>query len=422
MTSFNAFIFESYGFDKAAGVLELNYRFDNDLSFNEKYTFDFDFEEYDEKLLDRAFQSLFIMAGISYYKAYTVESMELKTLRLDKKMASFFSKTYQKGLGEYFYINKLDPAQKITLPDSTVNITPPSTPLNKGLLIGIGGGKDSLLTVEKLRNEPKVATWSLGHRNQLKPLIEKIGLQHFWVERSIDPLLLELNTKDALNGHVPISAILSCVGVVVAILSGFKDVVVSNENSSNEPTLMYRGVDINHQYSKSIEYEIDFQKYLKHTIGNAVQYYSFLRPYSEVHIAEMFAENGFAIYKNVFSSCNRAFTLQKNSISWCGTCSKCAFTYLAFTPFINRTELIKLWGKDLLKERGLETTYMNLLGISGDKPLDCVGEILESRQAMQLAYKKYDDIPRYSFVIPENYNYRHMATHSMPQEIFDLLP
>jgi hypothetical protein len=83
---------------------------------------------------------------------------------------------------------------------------------------------------------------------------------------------------------------------------------------------------------------------------------------------------------------------------------------------------MKLWGKDLLKERGLETTYMNLLGISGEKPLDCVGEILESRQAMQLAYKKYDDIPRYSFVIPENYNYRYMATHSIPPEIFNLVP
>jgi len=422
MSSYSTFVFDSYKFDIYQRLLELKYSFDNKLYFKETYRFDFDFVQYDQKSLDKAIQNLFLMAGVSYYKAYPVESIIFKDVQIDKKSAAFFSKTYQKGLGEYFYINKLDPNQTITFPESSKEISPISTSLNQGLLIGIGGGKDSLLTVETLKNQPKVATWSLGHRKQLEPLIQTIGLQHFWVERTIDPLLLELNTKDALNGHVPISAILSCVGVMVAVLAGFRDVVVSNENSSNEPTLTYRGAEINHQYSKSLEYEIDFQKHLKNSLGDLVRYYSFLRPYSEVRIAELFADKSFEIYKNVFSSCNRAFTLEKNKISWCGSCSKCAFTYLAFSPFIERSKLKRLWGKDLLKDRALETTYMNLLGISGKKPLDCVGEILESRQAMRLTYMQYDDLPRYSFIIPENYDYKHMATHSMPKNIFELLP
>ena len=422
MSTYKSFVFDSYAFDKDNRTLKLHYSFDNTLKFTETYSFDFDFTNYDHKQLDTALQDLFLMAGISYYKAYTVDNIQINNISIDERSSSFFSKTYRKGLGEYFYINKFDPSKEIVFPHKNIGQLKNIKSSNQGLLIGIGGGKDSLLSVENLRSQPKVATWSLGHRKQLEPLIDKIGLQHYWVDRTIDPLLLDLNTKDALNGHIPISAILSCVGTIVAILTGYRDVIVSNENSSNEPTLTYKGVEINHQYSKSLEYEIDYQKHLSHSLGSSVRYYSFLRPFSEVRIAELFAKTGFETYKTVFSSCNRAFTLKNNEMSWCGTCSKCAFTYLAFIPFIDRDELMKLWGKDLLKERVLETTYMNLLGISGEKPLDCVGEILESRQAMHLAYKKYADITRYSFTIPEGYDFRHMASHSIPPEIFILVP
>lgn len=416
------FIFESYQFNVASKQLSLNYSYQNGPSFTETYKFDFDFVDYSPETLDRACQLLFLMAGVSYYKAYLAKSISVKSAAIDSSMSEFFSRTYQKGLGEFFYVNSLDPRTPITFPTTAGKLEPIMEAKNNGLLVAIGGGKDSLVSADLLRSQPKIATWSVGHRSQLTPLIERIGLPHLWVERIIDPQLIELNRQGALNGHVPISAILSCVGMVVAILAGYSDVVISNEYSTNEPTLNYQGIDINHQYSKSSEYEQGFQELLHSIFGDQLKYYSFLRPLSEIYIAEIFAEGSFKKYKDVFSSCNRAFRQNQHQLSWCGECPKCAFVFIALTPFISRTELEALWGKNLLLDSSLEPTYRQLLGIEGDKPLECVGEIKESRTAMLLAQKDYPElIDKYHFEIPADYNYKDLAPHSMPEPIADIL-
>jgi UDP-N-acetyl-alpha-D-muramoyl-L-alanyl-L-glutamate epimerase len=422
MSNFKSFIFKSYQFDEKQKTLNLHYSFDNQLNFTESYMFDFDFTDYDKDILDRALQSLFLVAGVSYYKAFPIDSIEVNHAQIDHTSATFFAKTYQYGLGEFFYVNNLDPNAPIPFKPNIENL--PAVPQidNSGLLIGIGGGKDSLVSVEILKNQPKVATWSVGHRSQLEPLIQEIGLPHFWVERKIDHQIVELNSQGARNGHIPISAILSCVGTVVAILTGYQDVVVSNESSANEPTLEYKGVDINHQYSKSLTYENDYQKHLQHTSGNNIRYYSLLRPFSELRIAEMFSISTFDLHKDTFSSCNRAFTQSSNRMIWCGECAKCAFVFLALTPFLDRQQLEQLWGKNLLLDPTLTETYKNLLGISGEKPLDCVGEVKESRAAMRLAQQKYPELASYKFDIPVDYDYTALASHLIPSDIAKLLP
>lgn len=420
MSKYQEFSFDSYDFDANSGILSLQYSMDNTLKFVEGYRFDFPYVQYDENILDRALQALFFMAGVSYYKAFIPPKITVRTGELDRVMSTFFSKTYQRGLGEFWYVNNLDPATPVEFP---ITIPEPVVPFQYngvGQAIAIGGGKDSLLSEELLRGQPpEPMTWSLNHRPQLTPLIQRVGSQHAWVERSWDPKLLELNKDGAYNGHIPISAIFACVGTVVAILSGKRDIVMSNELSASEPTLTYKNMEINHQYSKSLEFERDYQQYLIHTIGISPRYYSFLRPLSELRIAELFAKYGFEKYKDVFSSCNRAFVLSSNGISWCGNCPKCAFTFLIFTPFIERTELEAVWGgKNLLLDPALEVTYKQLLGIKGDKPLDCVGEIKESRTAMDLAKKFYPELSKYHYDVPSDYNYQFVGNHLMPREEF----
>jgi len=420
MNKYQQFIFESYNFNATTKLLELRYSMDNQLHFLETYRFNFDFVSYDQITLDRALQALFFMAGISYYKTYIPLEIVIEQGTLDADQAAFFSKTYQRGLGEFWYINALDPRTPVTFPVTTDHIEPITRSGNNvGQLIAVGGGKDSLVSIELLR-EQSPTTWSLNHHSQLAPLVDRIGLPHLWVERTWDTQLLALNEHDAMNGHIPISAIFACVGTIVAILTGKQDVVMSNEQSANEPTLEYRGRPINHQYSKSQEFERDYQHYLTHSLGGQVRYYSFLRPLSEVRIGELFSKIGFERYKDTFSSCNRAFVHSSDRMSWCGVCAKCAFIFMALTPFVKRAQLEALWnGKNLIVDSTLKATYEKLLGIAGDKPLDCVGDIKESRVAMRLAFRQYPELKQsYQFEIPENYDFRQIAEHEMPQEVY----
>jgi UDP-N-acetyl-alpha-D-muramoyl-L-alanyl-L-glutamate epimerase len=420
---YNQFIFERYDFNTVNKTLSLHYSLDGELQFLETYIFDFDYVDYDQDALDRTLQSVFFMAGVSYYKTYVPPEIVVKQGELDEQSAAFFSKTWQRGLGEFFYINNLDPNTLIVFPVNSPGITPVSSP-HKGTLIGVGGGKDSLVSIEILRNSlPEVTTWALGHKQLLEPLVDRIGLPHVGVDRHWDRTLLELNNQGAMNGHVPISAIFACVGAVVAILSGKQDIVVSNEQSANEPTLAYQGVAINHQYSKSQEFERDFQAYLAHNFDDSLRYYSLLRPFSELYIGELFARIGFEKYNDVFSSCNRAFVHTSERMSWCGHCPKCAFVFMILTPFLPRESVEKIWGgKNLLLDPALEPLYRQLLGIEGDKPLECIGEIKESRAAMRLASEIYPELKeKYQFYLPDDYDYRTRSSDEMPEEIRAIL-
>lgn len=420
---YKTFIFKDYNFSSSDKTLVLKYSFDDQVELTETYKFDFDYIKYNEQALERACEILFFLAGVSYYKAYLPPEIVVKKGHLDQTLSDFLTQVYQKGLGEFFYVNKLDPNTKIVFPTNADQLDALSVTDTDGALVGIGGGKDSLVTVELLKNklEP-LKTWSLNHRPQLTPLIERIGLPHAWVEREWDKKLYEFkNDPDSMNGHIPISAIFAATSLIVAVLTGSKDLVVSNEQSANEPNLHYQGVDINHQYSKSSDFEVLFQKLLKDNFGDSFRYYSFLRPLSELMIAELFYKTGFEQYKDVFSSCNRAYVHTSNKMSWCGECPKCAFVFLALSPFIKRENLEKLWGgKNLLRDKKLEPMYKQLLGIEGDKPLECVGEVKESRAAMLEAQKIYPELARYKFDLPTSYDYRTLGKHNMPPEIYDI--
>lgn len=419
---YKQFIFKRYEFDASSGQLALYYGYDDELTFCETYAFEFDFVDYDEQVLDKALQLLFLVAGVSYYKAFLAPDIIVEQAQIDQSLQQFLARTYQHGLGEFFYVNQLDPAYAIDFPVNQPVSTARALGIkNQGQLIGLGGGKDSLVSIELLRKTGgNFATWSLNHKTQLTPLADKVGGKHLWVTRQWDEQLLELKDNPAAyNGHIPISAIFACVGTVVAILSGYRDVVVSNESSASEPTLTYKGRAVNHQYSKSLAFEKDFQTILNHLFGDGLRYYSFLRPLSEVRISEIFVLSGaFDKYKGVFSSCNRAFVHGESKLFWDAKCPKCAFVFLALTPFVERTALESVFGgKNLLLTPELVPTYKQLLGIEGDKPLECVGEVKESRAAMRLAQKIYPtELEHYDFVLPDDYDFRDSQPHLMPTE------
>ena len=77
--------------------------------------------------------------------------------------------------------------------------------------------------------------------------------------RRLDPALFALNEAGALNGHVPITGILSMIVLACAIIHGFDAIAMSNEHSASAPNI----ADVNHQYSKSFEFEQAFSRLLE---------------------------------------------------------------------------------------------------------------------------------------------------------------
>src|SRR4029450_9574580 len=73
----------------------------------------------------------------------------------------------------------------------------------------------------------------------------------------------------------------------------------------------------------------------------------------------------------LFVSCNWGQMAGRSE--WCGKCSKCAFTFLTLFPFMPEQELVAIFGRNLLDDETLLTTFLELAGLEGTKPLECVG-------------------------------------------------
>ncbi len=444
--NFRSFIFESYHFAPEIKKLTLKYSFDSDIFFEEEFVFNFEFApDYSEEALNNAFFGLFVMAGISYFKAALPPEMEFKTGGLNPKQKDFFEKVYLHGLGEFFFQNDINPTDKINFVSEITNskhqISNNSEIKNSAfrvphseIVVPIGGGKDSITTAEILKSKNiKFETWSVGNNNLINNCCKKIGVPHLKVHRKIAPELLELNKKGALNGHVPISAILAFLSVITAILRGRKNIAFSNESSANQGNTEFRGVKINHQYSKTLEFEKDFQNYVQKFIAPDIHYFSFLRPLTELKIAQIFCQNFLEKYRDNFSSCNRNFHISnsKSQITnyicnlksamkkqfWCGKCPKCAFVFVIFSPFCDRKKLIDLFGKNLFIDSELAETFDELLGNKGIKPFECVGEIEEVQTALVMAKNSGNWPELEKFKIPEtNFDLNTWNKHAMPTE------
>ncbi len=427
---YERFVFESYTFWPQEKKLILKYSLDEKVYFQEEVLFDFDFDpKFSRPAFGRAIFGLFIICGISYFKAFLPPKIEFKTRGLTENQKLFFNKIYTLGLGEFFYRNQIDPNGKVNfVTNEKIQSTPVSIQSLSGSIVPIGGGKDSITTAEILKkNEEDFETWTVGNYPFFDSMISKIGKTHLQIRRNIDPQLFELNANGALNGHVPISAILAFLGVTSAILRGKQNVILSNENSANEPNLEFKGVSINHQYSKSLEFEADFQTYVRENISPEVNYFSFLRPLSELRIAEIFCKNFLEKYAHDFSSCNTNFKIgngkpNRKHFSWCKKCPKCAFVFILFSPFVKRDKLIEIFGGNLFADKDLYPIFAELLGQTESKPFECVGEIEEVKRALMLA-KQTGNWPELTNFIAEEtaYNEHYWNQNLMPAYFENLL-
>lgn len=373
--------------DYADGVVSLVYAFDDGPELIERIGFPHAPALMPERqaAFDAALDLLHWIAGVSYYKAGVPAQIRIESAELDAASAGFLDALYVHGLGEFAYHNKIDLRARIRFPAAAA-ASPAALPalaLPRSTLVPIGGGKDSLVSVELLKRagENATAVW-IGSSGLIESCARRTGLPMLNITRAISPLLFDYNRAGAFNGHIPVTAINSAILVVAAILYGHDAIAFSNERSASSATLEYDGVPINHQWSKGWEFERSFGDLVRTRVAADLHYYSLLRPLSELAVASRFARDN--RYDDVFSSCNRNFRIlgPKPSDRWCGQCPKCHFVFLALAPFMPKPRLLGIFGRNLLDDPAQAGGFDALIEYRDHKPFECVGEGRESRAAM----------------------------------------
>ena len=126
-----------------------------------------------------------------------------------------------------------------------------------------------------MRRRPDAALFVMSRPGDRFGAIERpaevTGLPIVRAGREIDPQLLRSAELGFLNGHVPVTGILSAIAVMAALLDGRDTVVMSNEWSASVATLEAGGRAINHQYSKSTQFETGFRQVLAGALGGRPQ-------------------------------------------------------------------------------------------------------------------------------------------------------
>ncbi len=409
MHQYPTFIFDSYDCSEADREIRLHYALFSEegmVRFTEtiKLPEEMPFNPADPDL-NRALFALHLAGGISYYKTCLPKNIEIRSGKLTSAQASFWTEMYEKGLGEFFYRNNINFHGVINFPATAEHFTPPSPMVRDTHLlpiVPIGGGKDSTVTMELLNKAGfDVTLLRIGKHALIEKAAEISNLPLWNIGRSLSPKLFELNAEGALNGHVPITGYLHFLSVVIGLLSGRSDVVFSNERSADEGNVEFHGMEINHQWSKSVEFERMFQQYIATFVTKNVACFSLLRPFGELKIVELFIQ--YPQYFDACTSCNTNWRITTKPLSplggkglgiggglWCNTCPKCAFAFALFAAFLPKADVERIFGKNLFTDETLLPLFKELLGLEGFKPFECVGTPQETAAAFILARRRDD--------------------------------
>jgi len=328
-----------------------------------------------------------LIEAISYWKATCAPLFLVHTGALANDQIKWWKRLYYNGLGEFFYLNGIETCQK-----DFMQIQCTGTPFKHqnrlqfedSYLVPIGGGKDSAVTLSLLKqNGKKISPLIINPRGATLNTVNAARIAEneiIRIKRPIDAKLLELNTKGYLNGHTPFSAMLAFYTLMASAIHQTRHIALSNESSANESTIP--GTGINHQYSKSLDFETGFRNYYQTYLDPGFNYFSFLRPLNELQIASIFSK--LEEYHSVFRSRNAG----SKTDSWCGKCAKCLFTYIMIGAFRGIEYADKVVAPEMLNDAEMTNYFDELTGIADIKPFECVGTVSEVNEALAMINEK----------------------------------
>lgn len=424
--TYTEFIYEGFAYALIDNKLHIKF----DFNIGDKYFFQPQHiiplpSSFSEKSLENSlFRNIIFNLGmaeaISYWKSACPPRFIIRAGFLPSGQLDFWKKLYHFGLGEFFHVNGIQVEEAlvdfICESNERYHESAMGKVNHKSVLVPLGGGKDSVVTLEVLKMQRNCVPFIMNPREASIKTAIGAGFssgEMVLSSRSIDPALLQMNDEGFLNGHTPFSALLAFTTVLVAYLYGINEIALSNESSANEPSIP--GTKINHQYSKSFEFENDFRGYLASYISRDINYYSYLRPLNELQIAGLFSL--FQNHADTFRSCN----VGSKTNSWCTKCAKCLFTFIILSPFIGREKLVSVFGVDMLEDSELIPLLDQLSGMTEEKPFECVGTIGEVNLVlarMSDRYGKETEVPR---LIEHYISGKPHNSQKMDDEMYDAL-
>ncbi len=391
------FIYENYSIEENEKEIIIKYKFTipNCIEFNPSLKIlkkNMQLKKLEGNKIENMVFSIGLIELISYWKCTCSPKVTIKCGKLNEEQKSWLKKLYFYGLGELFFTNNIktniEEFMEINSEGNKLEIEEEEDNL-EGYIVPIGGGKDSCVTLETLKVDTKKDYALIVNPKPVTFECAKIaGFDNdniIEVYRTIDPKLLELNKNGYINGHTPFSSMLAFLSYFIAYITGKKYVALSNESSANESNVL--GEKINHQYSKSYEFEQDFSNYSKKYLKGNVKYFSFLRPLNELQIAKLFAKH--KKYHKVFKSCNVGS--KEKEWKWCTKCPKCLFVFIMLSPYLYKKELVDIFGEDLFSDEELLKTFIELTGNGETKPFECVGTFEEVNFAISLSILKLEN-------------------------------
>lgn len=396
-TEYPKFIYNSYKIVDENEKICIEYEFEIEglTKFNPKVEIikkDFKFKDVNSNIVKNMVFNLGMVEAISYFKATCSPQFVIKCGKLDEYQEKWFKKLFYLGLGEFRYVNNIKISEneffEFISEGEALEISENIEELD-GIIIPVGGGKDSNVTLDLLKEyKDKTLIFRIGV-NQVSTECAKVAgfseSEIIQVKRVIDKNLIDLNSKGFLNGHTPFSAMVAFLTYLCSYLLGKKYVALSNEASANESNV--DGENINHQYSKTIEFENDFREYAEKYLKGKVEYFSMLRPISELQIAMIFSK--LKKYHSIFKSCNVGS--KSEPWKWCCDCPKCLFVYTILSPFLYKNELVNIFGEDLFVREDLLKTFIELCGYGETKPFECVGTYSEIRYSISNVIRKLEN-------------------------------
>lgn len=394
--TYQEFIYKSYNIEETQEKIRVTYTFE--IAGLSEFTPYWEFPKKpgsgmiaeNNALFDIMVFSLGMVELVSYWKITCAPLVRVQAGMLNDAQIAWWKELYFHGLGEFYYTNGIEVKQDDFMKMVSEGNAPTGSYVTKkqlkGCMVPIGGGKDSAVTLSLLKGQKDSNyCYIINPRGATLNTVKYGGYSEdkmIAVKRTLDRRMIELNKQGFLNGHTPFSAIVAFSATIAAYMNDLKYIVLSNESSANESTVA--GSTVNHQYSKSFKFEKDFHTYEETYIKSGTYYFSMLRPLSEFQIAKQFAEC--SEYHEIFRSCNVG---SKEDI-WCGHCPKCLFVFFILSPFLSQERLTEIFGADMMNDITMLDTMKQLIGLSPEKPFECVGSRDEINTAICLTIEKLE--------------------------------